>query len=72
MVKGVDVAVLDVVKQVIANEFKGGLRELGLKEKGVGFVSDERNRHLLPIEVVTRVRALSEEIVNGTIKVPSR
>jgi len=72
MVKGVDVAVLDVVKQVIAGEFKGGLTELGLAEKGVGFVADERNRHLLPIEVVTRVRALSAEIVAGTIVVPDR
>jgi basic membrane protein A len=72
MVKGVDVAVLDVVKQVIASEFKGGLTELGLAEKGVGFVADERNRHLLPIEVVTRVRALSAEIVAGTIVVPSQ
>jgi basic membrane protein A len=72
MVKGVDVAVLDVVKQVIAHEFRGGLHELGLAEKGVGFVADERNRHLLPIEVVTRARALAEEIVAGTIKVPDR
>ena len=72
MVKGVDVAVLDVVKQVISNEFRGGLHELGLAEKGVGFVADERNRHLLPIEVVTRVRALSEDIVTGTIRVPDR
>jgi len=72
MVKAVDVAVLEVVKQVIANEFRGGLRELGLAEKGVGFVADERNRHLLPIEVVTRVRALSAEIVAGTIRVPDR
>jgi basic membrane protein A len=72
MVKRVDVAVVDVVKEVIANNFRGGMHELGLADQGVGFVADERNRHLLPIEVVTRVRALSDEIVAGKIQVPDR
>jgi basic membrane protein A len=72
MVKGVDVAVLDVIKEIIAGKFRGGLHELGLAENGVGFIADERNRTLLPIEVVTKVRLLSEEIVAGTIQVPDR
>ncbi len=72
MVKGVDVAVLDVIKDIIANQFKPGLHELGLAEHGVGFVSDERNRGLLPIEVVNEVHRLSDEIVKGTIKVPEQ
>ena len=72
MVKGVDVAVLDVIKDIIANQFKPGLHELGLAEHGVGFVSDERNRDLLPIEVVNQVHRLSDEIVKGTIQVPSQ
>lgn len=72
MVKGVDVAVVDVIQSVIAHRFVGGLHELGLAEHGVGFVADERNRHLLPIEVVERVRALSEDIVAGKIAVPDR
>ncbi|MBL0216433.1 MAG: BMP family ABC transporter substrate-binding protein [Myxococcales bacterium] len=72
MVKGVDVAVLDVIKDVIANTFKPGLHELGLAEHGVGFVADERNRGLLPIEVVNEVHQLSDEIVKGTIVVPDK
>ena len=71
MVKGVDVAVVDVIKAVIANRFRGGIHELGLAEHGVGFVSDERNRLLLPPEVVQRVRALGDEIVAGKIQVPA-
>ena len=72
MVKRVDVAVLDVVKSIIAHEFHGGLHELGLKEDGVTFVSDERNRVLLPIDIVQRVRAIGDEIIRGAIVVPSR
>ena len=72
MVKRVDVAVLDIVKDIIAGKFHGGLLELGLAEHGVGFVSDERNRQLLPIDVVEKVNALAEQIVAGKIKVPDR
>jgi basic membrane protein A len=72
MVKRVDVAVLDVIRELIAGKFTGGLRELGLAEDGVAFVADERNRHLLPIEVVAKVRALREQIIRGEIRVPDR
>jgi basic membrane protein A len=72
MVKRVDVAVLDIVKDIIAKKFRGGLYELGLADHGVGFVSDERNRLLLPIDVVEKVNALGDEIIAGKIKVPDR
>jgi basic membrane protein A len=72
MVKRVDVAVLDVVKDIIAGKFRGGIHELGLAEHGVGFVSDERNRLMLPIDVVERVNALGNEIIAGKIQVPDR
>ena len=72
MIKRVDTAVVDVVKDVIAHRFHGGIHELGLAEQGVGFVADERNRRLLPLEIVQRVRVLGDEIVAGTIRVPSQ
>jgi basic membrane protein A len=71
MVKRVDVAVIEVIRELTRGELRGGLRELGLAEQGVTFVADERNRHLLPIEVVQRVRALAEEVIAGAIEVPS-
>jgi len=71
MIKRVDNAVVEIVKEVIAKKFTGGIHELGLKEDGVGFVSDERNRNLLPLDVVQKVRKLGDEIVAGTIVVPS-
>jgi len=72
MIKRVDVAVVEIVKDVIAHRFKGGIHELGLAENGVGFVSDEHNRAMLPLEVVEQVTKLRDQIIAGTIEVPSR
>jgi basic membrane protein A and related proteins len=73
MVKGVDVAVLDVITSVVEDRFRGGVHELGLAENGVRFIADENNvPRLLPLEVVQRVKALGEEIIGGTIVVPDR
>jgi basic membrane protein A len=71
MVKRVDVAVVDIIKDVIAKRFAGGLHELGLAEHGVTFVADERNEKLLPLDVVQRAKAIADEIVAGKITVPS-
>jgi basic membrane protein A len=70
MIKRVDVAVVDIVKDVIGKRFKGGIHELGLAEDGVTFVADERNRNLLPLDVVAKANALRAEIVAGKIQVP--
>ncbi|NVB83093.1 MAG: BMP family ABC transporter substrate-binding protein [Kofleriaceae bacterium] len=72
MVKRVDVAVVDIIKDVIEKRFRGGLHELGLAEHGVTFVADERNQTLLPLEVVQRVKAIGEDIVAGKIAVPEK
>jgi len=72
MVKRVDVAVVEVVREVIEHRFRGGMHELGLADDGVTFVADERNRHLLPPDVVQRVRAIGLEIQAGKITVPDR
>ena len=72
MVKRVDVAVVEVVREVSEKRFRGGMHELGLADEGVTFVADERNRHLLPPEVVQRARAIALEIQAGTIQVPAQ
>lgn len=72
MVKRVDVAVVDIVKDVIAKRFASGVHELGLAEHGVTFISDERNRALLPLDVVQRARTIADAIVAGKIQVPDR
>jgi basic membrane protein A len=72
MIKRVDVAVVDIVKETIAHKFVGGVHELGLKEDGVGFVSNDQNRNLLPLDVVQKVKLLGDQIIAGTIQVPSQ
>jgi basic membrane protein A len=72
MVKRVDVAVVDVIKDIIAHKFQGGLKELGLADDGVMFVADERNQLLLPVDVVQRVKKLREDIIAGKIVVPDK
>jgi basic membrane protein A len=73
MVKRVDVAVVGVISDVAAGTFHGGgMKELGLAEDGVTFVADERNRDLLPLDIVQRARKLREQIIAGQIHVPER
>ena len=71
MVKGVDAATYDAVARVKAGTFRGGVFSFGLKEGGVDYVYDARNRSLIPDAVRTRVEALRQEIIAGRIKVPS-
>ena len=71
MVKGVDQAVFDAIRQVKDGTFKGGIYQLGLKEKGVDYIYDEHNRGLIPDSVHARVEALRQEIIDGKITVPS-
>jgi basic membrane protein A len=71
MVKGVDAAVYDAVRRVKEGTFRGGVFQFGLKEQGVGYVYDERNRGLIPDSVRTRLEQLREDIIAGRIHVPS-
>src|SRR5687767_7207872 len=71
MVKGVNAAVFDAIQRVQSGTFKGGIYSFGLKEGGVGYVYDDRNKPLIPDSAHTRVEQLKQEIIAGRIKVPS-
>lgn len=71
MVKNVDVAVYETVEDYLKGSFKGGLKEFGLKEGGVGYVYDEHNKDLIPQTVINKVEELKKMIIEGRIKVPS-
>ena len=71
MVKGVDEAVYGAIRQAKDGTFRGGIFELGLREKGVNFIDDANNRALIPDSARARVDALREDIIAGRIKVPS-
>lgn len=68
--KGTDAAAYETVKAFANGDFKSGVVEYGLKEKGVGltYVTHESKTPLNSFvgqEVIDQVKALHEEIVSG-------
>jgi basic membrane protein A len=72
MVKRVETAVFETVREVKEDRWRGGVHVFGLGEGGVDWVYDERNRHLIPDPVKAAVDSLRAEIVAGRIAVPSQ
>ena len=70
MVKRVDTAVFDTLRDLKSGNWKGGLREFGLADSGVTWVYDDRNKALIPDHVKATVDSLQAEIVAGRIVVP--
>ena len=72
MIKRVDVAVFDTINDQIDGKFPGGQTHVfGLREKGVDYVYDERNKALIPDDVHAKVEALRAELESGAIVAPS-
>ncbi|MFL6274805.1 MAG: BMP family protein [Blastocatellia bacterium] len=69
MMKRVDNAVYDTVKDVVGNHFKGGIHKFGLETDGVGYALDDYNRNLIPQSVLDEVERAKKEIIAGRIKV---
>lgn len=70
MVKKVDVAVFELVRDLVGGRFAPGVHELGLEEEGVGYVYDANNRDRIPPEVIERVEEIERAIVAGEVEVP--
>jgi basic membrane protein A and related proteins len=70
MTKNIDVAVFESVRSFVRGDFSGGLKVFGLKENGVGFTCNERNRRLIPADIHDRVLALQAKIIAGVVVVP--
>ena len=71
MVKGIDVAVFDMVNRVRDHTFKGGIYTYGLARNGVSYVYDEHNRALIPDSVRAKLEQIKTDIIAGKIAVPS-
>jgi basic membrane protein A and related proteins len=69
MVKRVDNAVYQIIKDLIAGQFKGGFHVYGLKEDGVGYAMDQYNQSLISPEVIKQVEEARQKIIDGQIKV---
>jgi basic membrane protein A len=69
MVKNTDEAVFDIIKDTVEGRFTGGEHALGLKEGGVGYVYNDKNKDLIGEDVRARVEELKQKIISGEIKV---
>jgi basic membrane protein A len=72
MVKRVDVAVFDSIRDLKDGKWQGGVHVYGLAQDGVGWVYDDRNKALIPDEAKTVVDSLKAEVIAGRIQVPSQ
>src|SRR5580765_3714971 len=69
MVKRVDNAVFDVVKEIQAGKFEGGFHVFGLDKDGVAYAMDSNNKELIPADIVQKAEEAKKKIVAGEIKV---
>jgi basic membrane protein A len=69
MIKRVDVAVYNSVRDVVEGRFTGGIHLFGLENDGVTYALDDYNRSLIPATVLDEVERAKREIIAGKIKV---
>lgn len=69
MMKQVDTAVYETIKDVKDGNFKSGITVFGLKEGGVGLAPTTSNN--TPQEVIDQANALGDRIIAGEFKVPT-
>ncbi|MDQ3014228.1 MAG: BMP family ABC transporter substrate-binding protein, partial [Acidobacteriota bacterium] len=69
MMKRIDNAVYNVIKDEIEGKFQGGVHVYGLENQGVDYALDDNNRKLIPQEVIDKVEQAKRDIIAGKIKV---
>jgi basic membrane protein A len=69
MVKRVDNAVYQIVKDRVENRAIGGVHVYGLENDGVGYALDQHNKDLVPPPAIEAVEATKQKIITGQIKV---
>jgi basic membrane protein A len=69
MIKRVDTAVYNIVKDVVDGKFAGGFHVFGLESEGVGYVIDENNRNLVSPDAIRAAEEARKKIIAGEIKV---
>lgn len=69
MVKRVDNAVYEIIKDVVNGQFKTGFHVYGLDKDGIGYAMDDYNKGLIPEEAIKQAEEARQKIINGEIKV---
>ena len=72
MVKHVDNAVYDIVKDVVNHRFQGGFHVFGLDSDGVGYVMDSNNQNLVSPEAIRAAEEAKKKIVDKQVTVVDR
>ena len=72
MVKRVDVAVFDTIRETLEGRWSGGVQVFGLAEEGVTWVYDERNQARIPDRAKATVDSLRAELIAGRIVAPTQ
>ncbi|MDR3691400.1 MAG: BMP family ABC transporter substrate-binding protein [Fimbriimonas sp.] len=71
MVKHVDVAVFDTIKDVNDGKFKPGVQRFDLKTKGVGLTDFQYTKDKIGDANIKKIQDISQQIIDGKIKVPA-
>jgi basic membrane protein A and related proteins len=69
MLKRVDIAVYNCMKEAQAGTLEGGVSNLGLKEGGVDYAIDENNEELITPEMKRQVDEAKARIISGDLQV---
>lgn len=69
MLKRVDVAAYDTMKDAMSGDFETGVRVLGVKDGGIDWALDEHNAALITPEMKAAIDAASAKISSGEIMV---
>jgi basic membrane protein A len=67
MTKQVDEIIYKTIKNFLDDKFSGGLKTLGLKDKGVDYVYDKNNKELITKEVKDKVEDIRTKIISKEI-----
>ena len=70
MLKRIDLAVFDAIKDTKEKKFLGGVRRFGLADHGVDYALDKYNEKIFTPEMKKRADQIKAEIISGKIQVP--
>lgn len=70
MMKRVDVAVFNTIKDTKDGKFTSGVVRYGFKDKGIDYAVDQYNEKLVTPDIIKKLEDFKEQILSGKIKVP--
>lgn len=70
MLKAVDVAVYDTIKEAQSDKFSSGVVHFGLQNKGVDYTLDQYNEKLITPDMKKKIEDIKNKIISGQIQVP--